>query len=145
MEILMGCEQGFLKQLLDTLPVGVLILEAPQGKIIMSNEEMDRIHQRKFPISSLTDEYMEWRLFSMDGRPYKLEDYPHNRSLHHEEVIKNEEARLMRNDEKIITISINSAPIYDSAGRMTHVVVESTDMTDRVRCEDALAGIYNVQ
>ena len=76
----------------------------------------------------------------MDGRPYKLEDYPHNRSLHHEEVIKNEEARLMRNDEKIITISINSAPIYDSAGRMTHVVVESTDMTDRMRCEDALSG-----
>ena len=44
MEILKGCEQGFLKQLLDILPVGVLILEAPQGKIIMSNEEMDRIH-----------------------------------------------------------------------------------------------------
>lgn len=145
MEMLTGCEQGFLKQLLDILPVGVLILEAPIGRIIMSNEEMDRIHLRKFPIPTVTDEYMEWRLFYMDGRPYRLEDYPHNRSLHNKEVIKNEEARLLRSDEKMIPISVNCAPIYDSRGRMTHVVVENTDMTERMRCEDALSGIYNVQ
>ena len=81
----------------------------------------------------------------MDGRPYRLEDYPHNRSLHKEEVIKNEEARLMRGDEKMIPISINSAPVYDSGGRMTHVVVENTDITDKMRRENALSGIYNVQ
>ena len=63
METLKGCEQGFLKQILDILPVGVLILEAPLGNIIMSNEEMERIHMRKFPIPTATDEYMEWRLF----------------------------------------------------------------------------------
>ena len=145
METLKGCEQGFLRQVLDILPVGVLILEAPLGNIIMSNEEMERIHMRKFPIPTATDEYMEWRLFSMDGRPYRLEDYPHNRSLRKEEVIKNEEARLMRSNEKMIPISINSAPVYDSGGRMTHVVVENTDITDKVRRENALSGIYNVQ
>ena len=140
-----GCDPGQLKQMLDILPVGVLILEAPLGNIIMSNEEMDRIHRRKFPFPTATDEYMEWRLFYMDGRPYRLEDYPHNRSLHNEEVIKNEEARLMRNDEKMIPISVNSGPIYDSSGRMTHVVVESTDITEKMRREDDLSGIYNIE
>jgi PAS domain S-box-containing protein len=134
--------QRYLKQILDILPVGVIILKAPEGNIVMANAEMDRIHGRKFPIPTSTDEYMEWRLFSMVGQPYRLEEYPHNRSLHRGEVIRGEEARLLRSDETMIPVSVNSAPVYDGDGRMAYVVVENTDITEKERLEDASLGIY---
>jgi PAS domain-containing protein len=133
---------GYLRQILDILPVGILILEAPDGNIAVANPEMERIHKRKFPLPSSTDEYMEWRLFSMEGRPYRLEEYPHNRSLHKGEVIRGEKARLLRSDDTIISVAVNSAPIYDESGRMACVVVENTDITELERCKNALAGIY---
>ncbi|HTX43523.1 MAG TPA: hypothetical protein VMC61_02250, partial [Methanocella sp.] len=85
---------------------------------------------------------MEWRLFSMDGRPYRLEDYPHNRSLHKGEVIRGEKARLLRSDETTIMVMVNSAPIFDAEGKIAYVVVENTDLTELERCKNAMAGIF---
>ena len=144
-ESLTGCEPGYLQQILDILPVGVLIIEAPAGNFIVINQEMERIHKRKFSLPIGSDEYMEWRLFYIDGRPYELEDFPHNRSLHKGEVIKGEYARLLRSDNTTIPISVYSAPIYDSAGKMTHVVIENTDITELLRCENARSGLYGVR
>lgn len=132
---------GYLKQVLDMLPVGMIILEAPAGNIVMVNPEMERIHKRKFPLPTATDEYIEWRLFYMNGRPYRLDDYPHNRTLRDGEVIRGEVARLLRSDDTMITISVNSAPIYDSQGRMVYVAIENTDLTELERCENALSGL----
>lgn len=131
-----------LEQILDILPIGVLILKAPDGNIVSANPEMERIHKRDFPMPIATDEYMEWRLFYIDGRPYKLEDYPHNRSLHKGEVIRGEKARLLRSDETTIMVMVNSGPIYDSEGKIAYVVVENTDLTELERCKNAMAGIY---
>lgn len=133
---------GCLKQILDILPVGVLIMEAPEGEIVVANREMERIHNRDFPEPITTDDYMEWRLFSMDGRPYKLEDYPHNRSLHKGEVIRGEKARLLRSDDTTIMVMVNCGPVYDADGKMAYVVVENTDLTELERCKNAMAGIY---
>jgi len=59
---------GYLRQILDILPMGILILQAPAGNIVMANPEMEKIHKRQFPLPIATDEYMEWRLLSVDGR-----------------------------------------------------------------------------
>jgi PAS domain-containing protein len=136
-----GLGLDYLKQIIDMLPVGVIILEAPGGNIVMVNPEMERIHKRKFPLPTATDEYMEWRLFYMNGRPYRLDDYPHNRTLRDGEVIRGEVARLLRSDDTMITVSVNSAPIYDSQGRMVYVAIENTDLTELESCENALSGL----
>ena len=131
---------GWLEQLLDILPVGVMITDA-EGRYLMSNPEADRINRHKFLPDSIIEDYVVWRLLYRDGRPVEHEDFPLMRVLHKGETIRDEEQKILYDDGTTMPIAVSAAPVYDEQGRAANAVIVLRDLTDRVRCEDELFGL----
>jgi PAS domain-containing protein len=133
-------EHGWLEQLLDILPVGVMITDAG-GRCLMTNPEADRINRHKFPPNSSIEDYVEWRLLYWDGRPVEHKDFPLMRVLQKGETVRGEEQRILYDDGTTLPISVTAVPVYDEQGRIVNAVAVLKDLTDRVRCEDELFGL----
>jgi PAS domain-containing protein len=131
---------GWLEQLLDILPVGVMISDA-EGRYLMANPEADRINRHEFPPDSRIEDYVEWRLLYRDGKPVEHEDFPLNRVLQKGETIRGEEQKILYDDGTTMPIAVSAVPIYDERGRAANAVIVLQDLTDRVRCEDELFGL----
>jgi PAS domain S-box-containing protein len=131
-------ERDRLWQILEQMPIGVGIAEAPLGRLLFNNREATRLLRR--PLGS-TEDYRGYAQFGAlydDGTSYRAEDYPQVRSLLSREVIKGAEMRYRRGDGTETIFSVDSAPIYDPEGRMLLVVATFIDIADRKRTEKAL-------
>ena len=131
------------KSLLDAaiqrMPAGVIIAEAPSGKIVASNEYVERIWRHPAPHSADISEYREYRGFHEDGTPYEPEEWPLARSLRTGEVVEREEVHLLRGDGTFGVARVSSAPIRDEGGNIVAGVVTFIDVTAERREQDALA------
>ena len=127
-----------LQAVLETMPAGVVIAEAPSGRLVYSNPELERIFGHPMLPSSNIEEYAEWEGRHLDGTPYAPEDFPLSRSLTTGEVVKGEEIVFSRGVKSVV-VSVNSAPIRDAGGRIVGGVAIDLDVTERKRAEEALA------
>ena len=86
--------RGRLEAVLRQMPAGVVIAEAPSGKIVLANQQMHQIWRR--PLTGPGDEHSfdVHELRDKDGRPYLAHEWPLARSLAIGEVVKNEEVTL---------------------------------------------------
>jgi len=127
-----------IEAVLANMPAGVIIAEAPSGKLVMGNEQVERIFRHPFLKSGEIGDYKEYRGFHLDGRPYEPEDWPLARSIMLGERVKNEEVRILRGDGTYGSINVSSAPIFDGKGKIAAGVVVLDDITERKRAEEAL-------
>jgi PAS domain S-box-containing protein len=91
-------ERQQLDTLLRQLPVGVIVAEAPSGKLLLGNEQVAQIWRRPFVASSNISEYSHWPGFHADGTPLAVHEWPLARSITQGEVIVNEEVEILRGD-----------------------------------------------
>jgi PAS domain S-box-containing protein len=117
--------------LLRQMPGSVMIAEAETGKLI-ANEGVARIWR----LDSMNPDAIEdtcrlYKGLSPDGREYEPDERPLTRSLVRGEVVKDEECRIVRSDGTRGLVSINSAPIHDSEGRIVAAVAVLSDITER--------------
>jgi PAS domain S-box-containing protein len=131
-------ERDRLLQILEQMPVGVSIAEAPLGSIIFHNREATRLMRHPLRLSEDYRGYAQYGALYEDGRSYRAEDYPQARSLLSREVIKGNEMRYRRGDGTETIFSVDSAPIFDAEGRMLLVVATFIDIAERKRFENAL-------
>ncbi|MDD3856959.1 MAG: PAS domain S-box protein [Methanoculleus sp.] len=127
-------ERSLLQAIIEQMPEGVAIAEAPSGRLIHYNEQLRRIWGRP-------DMPRDIRAFSglrPDGRPYLPEEWPIARSVASGEVVRDEEFRILRADGTWVYINASSAPIYDESGIMHYAVAVLSDVTDRKRMEEKL-------
>ncbi len=127
-------ERSLLQAIIEQMPEGVVIAEAPLGRLIHYNEQLRRMWGRP-------DMPRDLRTFSglhSDGRPYQPEEWPIARSVASGEVVRDEEFRILRADGTWIYINASSAPIYDESGIMRYAVAALSDVTDRKRMEEEL-------
>ena len=89
-------ERGRFNAVLEEMPAGVLIAEAPSGKLIRGNEQLERILGHPFLKAAESAEYDRYKGFHHDGRPYALEEWPLTRSIRKGEIITGEEIRITR-------------------------------------------------
>lgn len=134
-----GSEHSWLKQMLEILPVGVIITDL-DGKIIIFNREAVRIHRYNLEPSYKIEDFVGWRLLK-GGRPIEPEDFPLYRVFQKGEVVKNDEQRMLHDDGTTTPISVDAAPIYDEQGHIAYAMVVITDITEKERCESALTGV----
>jgi len=120
------------------MPIGVAIAEAPGGRLLFHNPEAVRILRHPTIPSEDYRGYAQYGALHADGSPYLAEEHPLARSLLRRDVIKGEEMRYRRGDGTETFLSVNSAPIYDSEGRMVLLVVNFVDIGDRKESERAL-------
>lgn len=131
-------ERDRLKQILEQMPIGVAIVEAPTGRLLFGNAEGERLLGTPLPRLERYMDYTRLGALHEDGTPYEPEEYPGARSLVSGEVIKGEVIKYLRNDGKEAFFSLDSAPIRDSEGNVTLVVVTYIDITERRRADNAL-------
>ena len=126
---------ALLEEVLRQMPAAVIIAEAPSGRLVLGNRQVEEVWGRPVPPSERVGEYSEWRGFHADGRALAAGDWPLARSLTKGETVSGEEIEIERDDGERRTVWVSSAPVYGSDGRIIAGVVAFHDITERKRVE----------
>ncbi|HEX6754425.1 MAG TPA: SpoIIE family protein phosphatase [Mycobacteriales bacterium] len=137
-----SAERERLEAVLARLPAGVVIGEAPSGRLVLGNAELERIWRQPFRASTGFEQYRAYRGFHPDGRRYEPQDWPLARSLGRGEVVTGEEVDFERGDGTRGTMVVNSAPIHDADGTITAAVCTFVDITERTEARRRLDAAY---
>ena len=133
-----------LAEVVRQMPVGVVLAEAPSGRIVFGNAEAQRI----WPVLPATalDEADSWSVFHLDGRGYTPAEWPIARALLRGETIVDEELEVRRADGSRAIISLNAGPVRDEQGGIRAGVATFTDVGERKQAEairDAFIGMIS--
>lgn len=131
-------ERALLKAVLQHLPAGVLLAEAPSGRLILGNDQLSRILRRPFVPSTCFAEYDAYEGFHPDGRPYQPLEWPLARSVLQGEEVTGEEIHFVAGDGSIVIACCNAAPLRDQEGRIIAGLAVFFDVTRERRAEEAL-------
>ncbi|MGH9769733.1 MAG: PAS domain S-box protein, partial [Blastocatellia bacterium] len=131
-------ERDQLRQILEQMPIGVSIAEAPSGRPLFHNREAERLIGHPLLHSDDYKGYAQYGALREDGSPYRPEEYPSARTLISGEVIKGEEMKYRRGDGTETWLSVDSAPIHDADGRMVLAVAAFVDIAERKQAEESL-------
>jgi PAS domain S-box-containing protein len=118
-----------LEAVLNQMQAGVLIAEAPSGRVVYANQQVEAIHGRSFQPLSF-EEYGQWRGFHRDGRPCAPHEWPLARSIQAGELVLDEEIEFIRPDGTRVTVLVRSAPVRE-ADRIVAAVAVFQDVTER--------------
>ncbi|RPI20857.1 MAG: PAS domain S-box protein, partial [Chloroflexota bacterium] len=134
----LSVQQVFFHAVLDQLPVGISIAEAPSGRVLYHNREAERLLGH--PIISGEDYtvYSRYHAVHADGTPYAPEAYPIGRAILYGEVTREEEMRYQRSDGSQTIFSVSSTPVSDENGNRIAAVSTYYDISERKRLEEAL-------
>jgi signal transduction histidine kinase len=129
----------FLDAVLRHLPAAVIIA-APDGRILLANDQVQKIFRQAFDGATTVDEYRA-RLRSVHpgGTAYDEDDLPMSRSLRDREIVEHEDVVFSRGDGTAGVIRVSSAPVEDERGELVAAVVTFHDVTDERREREALA------
>ena len=133
-------ERARLVSVLQQMPSGVIIAEAPTGRVLLANEQVALIWRHPEAPPTTVEHYRDYKAYHPDGRPYELAEWPLARSLSDGEVVVNEEMGVVRGDGSRGTVSVSAAPIRDEQGRIIAGVAVFSDITARKEAELHLAS-----
>ena len=129
-------EHALLEAVVRHMPAGVIVAEAPSGRVLMGNEQVDRILRRPFVPAASVEQYREYEGFHPDGRPYEPHEWPLARSAAGGEVVLDEEIAFRRGDGTPGVMCVNSTPVRDAEGRIAAAVAVLLDITARREAEE---------
>jgi len=127
----------FLKAVLSQLPVGALIAEAPSGKLLWGNSQLETIFRHPFVAGRGIESYGPNSFYRVDNNQYSHDELPLRRSLQGEVVIA-EELSIKRGDGSSGVIVANSTPVHNESGEIIAAVVLFDDITERKHAEHEL-------
>ena len=130
-------ERSRLQAIFDTAPVGIAFAEAPSGKYLYASKGLWEIFKLKPRDISSLDDYSSLICLSSDDRPLDPEEYFMTRALRGE-YIWNQILPIVKGDGTRGFISVNAAPVKDSAGEITAAVAIGTDVTDLMHIQKEL-------
>ena len=130
-----------LETLVNTTPVGVLVVDARTGDPVSLNREARRIVNDLCAPGGSAELLLEVLTFRRaDGREISLEEFPLAQALSTGETVRAEEIVLQAPDGRSVTTLINATSIRSEEGEVESVVVTMQDMTpmeelERLRAE----------
>jgi PAS domain S-box-containing protein len=133
-------ERRALYDVLNTLPMGVVVAEAPSGRITYINPTAVALSGRAPDELSATDvaEYSaRWQVFRPNGDPFAARELPLARALAGEPT-REVELVLRLPDGSERTVLASGVPLRDAAGRVERGMVAFYDITERLTLERAL-------
>jgi two-component system cell cycle sensor histidine kinase/response regulator CckA len=131
-------ERARMEAVLRQMPSGVIIVEAPDGRLVMCNEQAARILGAPARIEEAVETLSDFKLLRPDSQQYPRSDLPWIRALTSGEVVVSEEVELVRGDGSRATLLVNSGPIRGRNGFIVAAVVTFQDVTERKELEKEL-------
>ena len=120
-----------LETLIDTSPVGVVVLDALTGAPKSFNREARRIVDALRNPDQSPEQLMETlTLRRADGREVSLPEFPMADLLSVNETVRSEEITMRVPDGRSVTVLLNATPILSDKGAVESVVVTLQDMAD---------------
>ena len=126
-----------LEAIVQQMPAGVIIAEAPSGWMVMANAAIERI--LRFPFNPANAAKLE-NLKTPHPYNWLIQDREHlmTRALMTGESVTGQEMQIIRGDGTEATLSASSAPIRDPEGRIIAAILVLEDITDRKKGEETL-------
>ncbi|MCJ2064391.1 response regulator [Methylobacterium sp. J-088] len=132
--------EALLRTVLDTLPVGVLIAEAPSGRITGHNARAEAILGHGVLPAQPGEGPARWVGFHEDGRPVEPREWPLIQVVREGEPQAELEVDYQRGDGSHAWIGFAGAPMRDPDGKLVGGVVVVSDIDARKRSEHVLAA-----
>ncbi len=130
-------ERARLKAIVEHIPAGVILAEAPGGRVVMFNPQVERILGRPMVMSPDIESYREWLAYEVNERPVEGHESVLARTLQGE-VVTGREILYHRGDGVKAWIRVSGAPISDASGKIVGGVDLITDIDEEMRAREAL-------
>lgn len=129
-----------LKAIFNAVPVGILLADALDGRLSLSNPEARRIF--RYPVSSRhsIENYAQWGAIRVNGRRLESAEYPLARALRGE-TTRIAEALCLRADGTEAWVSLLGAPIVREDGSLHGAVVVVQDIDEIKRERERLLSL----
>ena len=124
-----------LRFLLEQVPMGLVVAEAPSGRIVVFNEEARRILGHPIIEAESQSEYVHYGAIHIDGTPYDPAEHPLARALAGEDV-RDQVVRYRRSDGQVIRLSANASPIRSASGHLLGAATTFIDVSERYLLEE---------
>ena len=126
----METERRRLAALVESSPVGVMVVDAATRTFASVNKEAERIlGMSPEPGSTLVNYHQVAIYRRTDGKQYEGHERPLARALDRGEVVRAEEILLNRPDGRTVTTLVNATPIYADDGSIVSAIAVIQDMT----------------
>lgn len=138
-------DRRHLLTVLDQSPLGIVIAEAPSGRLLFLNSKVTELFG-KSPVSDAVRDYSaDYRGFHPGGRVIEPHEWPMSRALQGE-TVWNEVIEVERKTTgQRFEIALNAAPVRDAEGRITAGVAMFWDVTEERRAERQLRDVQRIQ
>ncbi len=127
-----------LRAILDQMPIGVVIAEAPSGRVIFRNPGFVEIWGEGVPSPARLDEFGAWTGFRTGGAAYGPLDWPLARAAAAGERVRDEAIEVISGDGARRIYSVSAGPIRDEEGTAYAAAATFIDITTRRTAEDAV-------
>jgi signal transduction histidine kinase len=131
-------ERTYLEQVLQQMPIAVVLAQAPGGNLVFGNRACELLFKHPVNYSHNYEEYRKWKLFDSEGVPVPPEQFPLLLSIEKGEFIADKEMMIERGDGTRAMVNVNASPIIDADGNVIAGVGTMFDITERKRVKDAL-------
>jgi two-component system, cell cycle sensor histidine kinase and response regulator CckA len=138
-------ERARLATVIDNMPVGVVLAEAPSGRVIFRNRAVVQISGLEEDQVDNIEAYGRLTGLHPDGRPYAPTEWPLARAVLEGETVTGEEIEVVRLDGSRMVLSMNAAPIRDQNGNIIAAVTAFQDVTHRRRVEQHLRQVQQME
>lgn len=126
-----------LQAVLDHVPLGVMLAEAPSGRVVLANRRLAEILGLPSVRVRAVRDYGAFPAFDAEGAPVPAERRAIMRALAGEAQVRGE-YRFRRRDGSFVWVRVLAAPIRDAQGRVTGAVAAVADIEAEREAEAAL-------
>jgi PAS domain S-box-containing protein len=120
------------------MPVGVVVAEAPSGRLVSVNAQMTAIFRMAFKPAPDLKSYTDWVGYHENGARYTALEWPLARTVITSQPTPAEEIRIQRGDGSDGFIRMSSSPVVDTEGKVVAAVAVVVDITDQRKAERAV-------
>lgn len=131
----LALERERLRAVVDQMPAGVVVAEAPSGRVVAANRRVAELWGERVSEGAQLGDYSGFEGFHPDGRPYRSEEWPMARAIARGETVQGERIDFRREDGTRGTLETSAAPVRDATGAIVAGVVSFQDVTGRRRRE----------
>jgi len=133
-------QRTLMEAVIEQMPSGLIVAEAPSGRLVLGNRQLECILRRPFNAGAEMGDYRDHVGFHPDGRPYEQHEWPLARAVRTGEVVDAEVIEYLLGDGSWATIETSAAPVRNARGGIVAGVVTFHDVTERRRAERRLAA-----